>query len=243
MFENMARKPLVFFVLFWGGVPLLSHVVFPKFGTRTGWDESGSGTTPIAVRSSSHLRNPKVPATGVGLTASEACGNTKGETRRSTSRDSRTVRWRSEEAQKLGWNSWQSWQYTVSKYPSPAIHVWKWSLPLKMDEEPWPMDFRGFFSHGFSPDFPEKAMVFRKESQPLDVSEAVGGTGEGLQSEDFGPGETDQGAGGRGEKAEGAMAEKWPFRGNPWIFPWIFHGKIRCEEWGGLICLWKNMFL
>lgn len=36
MFENMARKPLVFFVLFWGGVPLLSHVVFPKFGTRTG---------------------------------------------------------------------------------------------------------------------------------------------------------------------------------------------------------------
>lgn len=47
---------------------------------------------------------------------------------------------------------------------------------------------------------------FPMERIPPWTTEAVGGTGEGLQSEDFGPGETDQGIGGRGEKAEGAMA-------------------------------------
>ena len=39
---------------------------------------------------------------------------------------------------------------------------------------------------------------------------------------------------------------QWPFHAISveeihGFFPSIFHGKIRCEEWGGLIFLWKNM--
>ena len=71
------------------------------------------------------------------------------------------------------------------------------------------MDFPHFhpFSAMVFPRFSRESHGFSHGKNPTHwTTEAVGGAGEGLQSEDFGPGETHQGAGGRGEKAEGAMA-------------------------------------
>ena len=93
-FENMARKPLVFFFFFWGGsvvVPCGFPEVWNENRLRRKWKWNDPHRR-------AELESPEKPQTACdrgrmgSVSASEACGNTKGETRRSTSRDSRTVR-------------------------------------------------------------------------------------------------------------------------------------------------------